>query len=584
MKASAAVQLEKARFVQRNMPFATMATPFGIWVFVLLAPAENLNHLIAWATLFSVAAAHAFYSLKTAPPLDEGNAASWLRRGALLNGIASFILGAGAFAALSVPAFYYHLIFLYAVFIIAVSSIFSYGPHYPTLMCMVLPMTILTAVALALEPSFLHRGIAVIELLIAVVALYFGRTFNQVFIRNLELRFENIELVSQLRSQKEAAENANLSKSRFLAAASHDLRQPMHALNLYLGAMSNAPMHEDAKPLLANAGECAQAMDDMFRALLDVSSLDAGALTPQLSIFPVAAVIERVRLAYAPAAHDKGLTLDVIPSSAFVRSDPALVERIVGNLVSNAVRYTQTGRILVGCRLKAGRLSVQVHDTGPGISPDKQALIFEEFYQVSNPERDRSKGLGLGLAIVDRLARLLNTSVSLHSRPGNGSIFSLELTRAAMRRKNVETVEPLLLATGVRDRFIVVIDDEKFILDATRVVLERQGAFVLAASSGAEALRQLGHSRRIPDALVCDYRLRAGETGVQVIEAIREEFNEEIPAMLITGDTAPDRLRELHAIGLTVLHKPIQEKDLLESISILLSASDRGNTETRSAA
>ena len=586
MKASPAVQLEIARFIARNMPFATIATPFGIWVFVfVLAPAGNANNLILWASVFSVTAAHAYYCLKSSPLLDEQNAGAWLRQAAVLNGIASFILGVGAFAVLAIPIFDYHLIFLYGMFIIAVSSIFSYGPHYLTLICMVVPVTIITAIALALHPSFLHRGMAVIEVLIAVVALYFGRTFNRVFIRNLELRFENIGLVSQLRAQKEAAENANLSKSRFLAAASHDLRQPMHALNLYLGAMSNAPTLEEAKPLLDNASECAYAMDDMFRALLDVSSLDAGAVKPDLSVFPIASVMERVRLAYAPAAHDKGLRLNVAPCSTFVHSDAALVERILGNLVSNAVRYTEKGCVLVGCRRRGNTLSIQVHDTGRGISADKQALIFEEFYQVGNAERDRSKGLGLGLAIVERLARLLDIPVSLRSRSGKGSMFSFDLPRALGRRP-VGTAEDRAFLVEVRDTFIVIVDDEKLILDATRAVLEQHGAFVLTAISRTDVLRQVGHSRRIPDALICDYRLRAGETGLQVIEAIREEFNADIPAMLITGDTSPERLRELKASGLAVMHKPIQEKEFLDSLCALI-ASKRTMTvenETRSAA
>lgn len=567
-----AIRQEQALYIQRNMPLGAVGAAFSVWTIVFLfRDTEVRTLMLGWAGLFSAGVVHTLIDFRRWRRLLPAAAERWLRHTAVAAGCASALLGGGAFLVLQVPQPELQLFYLCVIFVVSVMSIFAYGPYYPTFLSMVMPVMLLTMLAFALGDSPLQWATAASQGIIIVVVLYFARTFNRVFTRSVELRFENHELVERLRVQIGAAESANMAKSRFLAAASHDLRQPMHALNLYLGAMSNIRLSAEAKPLLNNASQCAAAMDDMFGALLDVSSLDAGAVKPELSVFPIASVLDRVRLAFTPAAHDKGLQLDVRTSAAFVHSDAALVERILGNLVSNAVRYTAKGRILIGCRSRGQRLVLEVYDTGPGISADKQALIFEEFYQVSNAERDRSQGLGLGLAIVERLARLLSTPVSLRSVPGKGSVFRFDLPRADAAWGRAETkASAAMPAQPLRDTFIVVVDDEKFVLDATRAVLELHGSFVVTAGSGAEAILQLGHSKRVPDALICDYRLRAGETGAEVAERIREEFNTDIPAILITGDTAPERILELQATGLPILHKPIHEKDLLAALSQLL--------------
>ena len=232
------------------------------------------------------------------------------------------------------------------------------------------------------------------------------------------------------RRRGETAESANIAKSRFLAAASHDLRQPIHALNLYLGAFSQMQVADSTGLVLGKVRQCALIMDNMFRTLLDVSKLDAGAVNPQITIFALAPLFSRMRLEFEPQARAKGLELRVHRCSGFAKSDPALVERILRNLISNAIRYTDQGRVVVGCRRHHGSLRVSVYDTGIGIAPHEQSLVFEAFYQVGNRARDRSKGLGLGLAIVERLARLLQTPLTLRSRPGHGSLFAFDLQRA----------------------------------------------------------------------------------------------------------------------------------------------------------
>jgi CheY-like chemotaxis protein len=390
------------------------------------------------------------------------------------------------------------------------------------------------------------------------------------FVETMRLRFENVGLVSQLTGQKEAAEAANLAKSRFLAAASHDLRQPIHALNLYLGAFAQIQLPRQAGSLLAKVRQCAHIMDEMFRTLLDVSKLDAGAVKPQVCTFALAPMLARVRLEFEPQAREKGVRLRVLSHSAWVKSDPALVERILRNLVSNAIRYTERGGVLVGCRPHGAAIRLCVYDSGVGIESGEQSLIFEEFYQVGNRERDRSKGLGLGLAIVQRLARLLDAPVTLISQKGHGSLFAFELHRGVP----VELPMVRVNRQGSRRQdlsgtLVVVVDDEELILDAAQTLLGQWNCTVIAATSGADALRQLADCTRPPDVLICDYRLRDDENGIGVVEALRNEFNADIPAVLITGDTDPNQIRTINASGLAALHKPLREDELHEAICAL---------------
>jgi CheY-like chemotaxis protein len=311
-------------------------------------------------------------------------------------------------------------------------------------------------------------------------------------------------------------------------------------------------------------------MDEMFRTLLDVSKLDAGAVKPQVSTFALGPVLARARLEFEPQARVKGLRLRVRRTSAFAQSDPALVERILRNLISNAIRYTDRGGVVVSCRRRRGAVRVCVYDSGVGIEQADQSLVFEEFYQVGNSERDRSKGLGLGLAIVERLARLLSAPVTLISRKKHGSLFAFDLQPGnAAELPPVRPGRPGSTRRDLSGTLVVVVDDEELILDAAQVLLRQWNCSVIAATSGPDALRQLADSTRPPDVLLCDWRLRDGESGVAVVGAIRNEFNADIPALLITGDTNPDQIRAITASGLAVLHKPLREDELHDAICAL---------------
>jgi signal transduction histidine kinase len=377
--------------------------------------------------------------------------------------------------------------------------------------------------------------------------------------------------VGEADAQRQRAESASVAKSRFLAAASHDLRQPMHALNLYLGALARHELSPASQRLLENLRQCAQTMDGLFEGLLDISRLDANAVAPVIDDVAIGPLLERIRVEMEPQARAKGLQLKLVACRATVRTDAALLARIVRNLVSNAVRYTDRGKVLIGCRRQGGRLQVQVHDTGVGIAPDQQSLVFEEFYQVANAERDRGKGLGLGLSIVQRLAKLLDAGITLRSQPGRGSTFgvSLPLGRAA------SAADPAPAAAQapdvLRGKLLVVVDDESVVRDATCVLLQQWGCDVVPAGSGAEAIARLAASSRVPDVLVCDYRLRPPENGLLVMEALREEFNRQIPALVITGDVLPESLELEESRDAAVLHKPVSDALLHATLARLLA-------------
>jgi CheY-like chemotaxis protein/anti-sigma regulatory factor (Ser/Thr protein kinase) len=277
-------------------------------------------------------------------------------------------------------------------------------------------------------------------------------------------------------------------------------------------------------------------------------------------------VVERVVADFSPAARDKGLVLKAVPCSAQVRSDPALLTRIVQNLVSNAVRYTTHGRVLVGCRRARDKLRIQVWDTGIGIPSERRREIFEEFTQLGNPERDRNQGLGLGLAIVDRLSRLMGHGITVRSAPGKGSVFTVELPLSAGTSTPLPRPELVRNHVVESNRVVVLIDDEPFVLKGLSMVLQGWGYRVLAASSEAEAMEQLAAMNTPPSIILADYRLREGRTGTEAVAHIRDHFAAAIPSIIITGDTAPERLREAEASGFSILHKPVQPPALREAL------------------
>jgi PAS domain S-box-containing protein len=377
---------------------------------------------------------------------------------------------------------------------------------------------------------------------------------------------DRIRAEQALIEAKEAAEEANRAKSRFLAAASHDLRQPLQALHLYMGLLGER-LGSREEELQKSIQRCLRGLTRLLDDLLDISKLDAGLIQAVPEPVELDELIDWVANDFRLQAAEKGLQLNVVRCPrATGLSDPTLLGRILSNIVANAVRYTDEGRILIGCRRRGDRYRIEVWDTGIGIPSDKIAEIFREFHQLDNEGRNSERGTGLGLAIVERLARLLQHKLFVRSWPARGSMFAIEIPVASRPPAAPEPARSEV-ASGARG-LIAVLEDETMVREALRIVLDGWG-YEVAAAGTPEALRQEVRSlRRPPDLVIADYRLGSGLTGTEAIAALRAELGTPVPAIVLTGDTSPDRIREVAESGFHLLHKPLDIDKLREAVQL----------------
>jgi signal transduction histidine kinase/CheY-like chemotaxis protein len=416
----------------------------------------------------------------------------------------------------------------------------------------------------ALFANFVFTVTVTVAALIAIV------TFIVSEAERAEANLAREHAVVQEKSRQ--LEMADRYKSHFLASASHDLRQPLHALNLFVAQLPTEKKPAERKRLVSRIDAAVASMNELFEALLDMTKLEAGILQANPADLPVQRLLDRIETTFAVPAEKKGLSLRVVPCSAWVRSDPILLERILFNLVGNAVRYTARGGVVVGCRRRATQLRIDVYDTGAGIPEDQRQSIFSEFYQLATPAPERTAGLGLGLAIVDRLGRLLGHPVQLQSNPGRGSRFSISVPLAAELRETVPLPVALQAADLAQGKRVMVIDDDVLVLDGMRGILQSWGCRVQTAASGAAALASVADGGGQPDLIISDLRLADGESGIEVIERLREVLGATVPAFVISGDTAPERLREASAGGYHLLQKPVSPMILRTTLNRLLKS------------
>lgn len=371
-----------------------------------------------------------------------------------------------------------------------------------------------------------------------------------------------------LRQAKADAERADKAKSRFLAAASHDLRQPLQAISMYVAALGRHPLDDASKEILTDIRTCLDASNELLEDLVDISRLDAGVVIPEFTDVAIADLFELLEKNFQREAEEQKIDLRFVPRSVFVRADPVLLGRILQNLVANALRYVEQGRVLVGCRIRDGVAILEVWDNGIGIAAEEHEKIFEEFYQVGNPARDRRRGAGLGLAIVRRKAALMHAPIAIRSKPGKGSVFSITLPLAHAEQTRPQTspteTEPLL-----DGRTIAILDDEPHQLNALQSFLDLCHVRVIAAQSIGEILTKL-ETTAPPDLIIADYRLESDVTGAEAIAAVRRKIGRSIPGLLMTGDTEPQRISEAKASGCRLLHKPVDPADLAQTIHRML--------------
>ena len=460
----------------------------------------------------------------------------------------------------------------------------------PSFYGFVLPALLPPIARVALEGDEVHVFIAAVLLVVLAFALRFGHVLNDQLTQSLAIRYENVDLIDELQAQtaaadraRAAAEAADRGKTQFLAAASHDLRQPLHAMGLFAATLSAKVQDRDVRNLVTSINASVEALEQLFSALLDISKLDTDAVVPNRSHFPLAPLLSRLERDMAPLAAAKDLRLAIVETRAWVDSDPLLLERILSNLVSNAIRYTARGGIVVAARPRGDSIVLEVWDSGVGIAPAERERIFEEFYQVGNVERHSSKGMGLGLAITRRLATLLGHGLRVDSRPGLGSRFAIELPRVAPKSSSAPA--PLDIASGEHPPLlagaqVAVIDDELAVVDGMRALYSAWGADVVAAASGDDLLAALGETGRYPDLIVADYRLARGELGSDVVARLRDELGLPIPAVLISGDLSVATQRVMKASDCEVLVKPVLPGELRTLSAKLLAGRVAGALPT----
>ncbi len=382
---------------------------------------------------------------------------------------------------------------------------------------------------------------------------------------------ERRRVAEVLGAAKRAAEQANLGKSRFLAAASHDLRQPLQTLSFLQGILAKNVTDERVLRLVDRLDETVKAMSGMLDTLLDINQLEAGIVRREITDFPVNRVLDELRRQFTPQEADGRLDLRIVPSSVSVRSDQRLLTQMIGNLVSNAVKYTEAGKVLLGCRRCGSRLRIEVWDTGIGIPSEELSAIFEEFHQLDNPARERGKGVGLGLSIVQRLADLLGHAVDVRSRPGKGSVFSIEVPIGANAPAPYPQPEPRAHAEAGRGGIILIVEDEPAVREMLTLLLDGEGYHAVTAADGAAAL-ELARRRSVrPDLVLADYNLPNGPNGLQVVASLQEMLGHDIKSIILSGDISTGTLREIARAGCAYLGKPVTAPALLGLIRELLT-------------
>jgi len=465
-----------------------------------------------------------------------------------------------------------------------VGGMLTWISYLPAVIAISLPASLPMMILIFMQGGRIFIAASLILALLAIAAIIFSMKLTEMVNYGLRLNFENAELRQEsegksllLEKALAEAEQANAAKTRFLAAASHDLRQPIHALGLFFAELSDRVYSPDTAPVIGQVEDSIAAINSMLNALLDVSKLDAGIVKPSVGPVALSELFSRLQAEFQPIASENRNALHVRPTSAIVETDPAMLERMLRNLIGNALRYTENGRVVVAARPRGQGVVCQVLDTGSGIPEDQLDEIFVEFHQLQNPARDRRQGLGLGLAIVKRLGKLLRHEVKVVSRVGHGSCFSIALPLAhntAINAAIPAAEQPFLPNDALTGRQVLVLDDDIAVLEGMRGLLTRWGCRVATALSPNEGEDKLAGITQKLELLIIDYRLPDHVSGIEVARHLQGRLGYPFAVLVITGDTGPERLREADASGYPLLHKPVQPARLRSTLQYLLARKD----------
>jgi signal transduction histidine kinase/CheY-like chemotaxis protein len=474
----------------------------------------------------------------------------------------------------------YQALFIVCQFSVILGGLSLTAVYRPSFYGFVLAVLVPLIVRVALEGDQAHLFTALVLVVVLGFVLTFGRQVNDVLTQSLAMRYENLDLIGELRAQTQsalasraAAESASRAKSQFLAAASHDLRQPLHAAGLFAAALAARVRDPDVRPLVASVRASVEALEGLFAQLLDHSQLEAGALHPAPTAFALDPLFARIAADLGPQAIANGLELRRVRTRVVVRTDPLLLERILRNFVTNAVRYTRRGGIVLGARRRGDAVRIDVVDSGVGIAAADRARVFDEFVQLAAFSRHHvgGRGMGLGLAIVRGLAALLGHVIEMDSRPGHGSRFSITVpraTRASRRRAPPATLAPRS-SQALAGRKVIVIDDDPAVVEAMRALFASWRATAAGGAAAGPALAALaatrGGMRSGVDLIIADLRLADGASGIDVIRQLRSELGTETPAVIVSGDTSTAARAEAESAGVRLLVKPVVASALKEA-------------------
>lgn len=577
------IRIEKFLLIRENLPLVMAgAIVAALAFFVFLEKDLSLKVRVSWfslvvfLTLVRAVVLRYWYIRET----TRKNINQRIAIASLLAFMMSSTFGYFGYLGVSESNVFSSLLILMVLTGIVAASTGTTAFLFPMFLMVVVPLTLPATVKMfGFEQEF-YQWVSVLTLIYVVVCTGAAQKVNASVAQSIDMRFDNQDLLENLQLEKQRAEeslkreaHANQAKTKFLAAASHDLRQPLHSLRLFTATLELQTRDTRHKTLVSQIDTSVKSLEELFNALLDISKLDAGTLPVNKQHVHLQCLLLQLQSDFQPLAAEKGIEFICDLEECVVYTDLVLLERIIRNLISNAIRYTPAGTVTLSTERQGGCLSISVTDTGPGISTEDQFRVFDEFVQLNNDQQESGQGIGLGLSIVKRLATLLDIPIVLVSQPSFGAAFSVKVPIGQPDVAACEGNEVDYIVDAVENLFVLVLDDEPSVGLAIEGLLEVWGCIVMIAVSGDAAVMQLEEIGEIPDVIISDYQLGNNKTGGSAIQQVRNYLDKETPAIILTGDIAPERLLAIKKLGFPMLHKPCEPDALRKLLAQQASAS-----------